>query len=319
MRDEAEGTRAFAAPSAADFHACLAVRPEIVETWLGPVEIARRGDGPPLLSIHGALGGWDQGLLAAEPFARNGYSVIAPSRPGYLGTPLAGRTDPAGQADLLAALIDALGVGPVPVLAISAGGPCAAALARRHPGKVAALVAVVAIFRQWDKGENYGALAEAFAATPLGAGAIGRFVRRFPRPALMAFLAAESRLKPREIAERADHILEDPAKRELFQSFIAMTLRGFARRRAGLAADKATISRLGVVDLSDIACPTLIVDAAADTHAPPSHGDYAAAAIAGAELLRIPRGSHVAFWLSDEAATAQARAVAFLDLVLRRL
>ncbi|HEY3645425.1 MAG TPA: alpha/beta hydrolase, partial [Gammaproteobacteria bacterium] len=57
---------------------------QVVETRCGPIEYAVRGEGPPLLVVHGAGGGFDQGLMIAAPLS--GYRVIAVSRFGYLRT-----------------------------------------------------------------------------------------------------------------------------------------------------------------------------------------------------------------------------------------
>ena len=82
----------------------------IVETVLGKIEYADVGDGMPLLSIHGAGGGYDQGLLIAEALFGDGFRVIAPSRFGYLRTPVPRDASPAAQADADAALLDVLGL-----------------------------------------------------------------------------------------------------------------------------------------------------------------------------------------------------------------
>ncbi|MFX8418052.1 hypothetical protein ABTL59_19245, partial [Acinetobacter baumannii] len=76
-------------------------------TSVGPVEYAEKGphDGAALLSIHGAGGGWDQGLANIAGLVSNAYRVIAPSRFGYLGTPVPTDTSPARQADAHAALL----------------------------------------------------------------------------------------------------------------------------------------------------------------------------------------------------------------------
>ena len=64
---------------------------EMVATALGPVEVARAGEGPPVLVVHGMPGGSDQALAMGRSLVDAGFGVIAPSRPGYLGTPLDGR------------------------------------------------------------------------------------------------------------------------------------------------------------------------------------------------------------------------------------
>jgi len=41
------------------------------------------GEGPPVLIVHGAGGGYDQGLWVARDSVGEGFRIIAPSRFGY--------------------------------------------------------------------------------------------------------------------------------------------------------------------------------------------------------------------------------------------
>src|SRR5690242_4805932 len=61
---------------------------QVVETPCGPVEYARVGNGYPVLVVHGDMGGFDQGLLAAKPLIDAGFQAIAISRFGYLRSPM---------------------------------------------------------------------------------------------------------------------------------------------------------------------------------------------------------------------------------------
>lgn len=72
---------------------------QIAETRHGPLEYASRGKGPPVLVVHGAGGGFDQGLLFSKAFGGGGYRWIAPSRFGCLGSPLPEDASTAAQAD----------------------------------------------------------------------------------------------------------------------------------------------------------------------------------------------------------------------------
>src|SRR3954471_3750344 len=121
---------------------------EIVQTALGPVEVARRGSGSPVLFVHGTPGGFDSSLAMGRFLDEAGFEVIAPSRPGYLGTPLEGRESIDGQADLHAALLDALGHERAGLICWSGGGPSTYRLAVRHPERVSSLVAAAAASRQ---------------------------------------------------------------------------------------------------------------------------------------------------------------------------
>ncbi len=88
----------------------------IAATTAGQIEYAIEGAGIPLLSIHGAGGGFDQGLANAAALAGEGFRVIAPSRFGYLRTPVPEDASPAAQAEAHAALLSKLGIPKVVVL-----------------------------------------------------------------------------------------------------------------------------------------------------------------------------------------------------------
>src|SRR6266511_3171028 len=57
---------------------------DLAATPFGDVEYADQGEGPLVLLVHGAGGGYDQGLLVGRTFVGEGYRFIAPSRFGYL-------------------------------------------------------------------------------------------------------------------------------------------------------------------------------------------------------------------------------------------
>lgn len=113
---------------------------QIVETDCGPIEVAIRGNGEPVLVIHGISGGFDQGLGISESSLGDGYKVIAPSRFGYLGTPMPTNATPASQADAYVCLLDALHLEKATIMAYSAGGTSAVQMALRHPERVKALI-----------------------------------------------------------------------------------------------------------------------------------------------------------------------------------
>src|SRR5690606_23539296 len=123
--------------------AALEGRSEIAETAAGRIEYADVGEGTPLLTIHGAGGGFDQGLDNAGSMVGPGFRLIAPSRFGYLRTPVPADTSPAAQADAHVALLDTLGIDTAAVLGVSAGTRSALELALRHPERVSALILVV--------------------------------------------------------------------------------------------------------------------------------------------------------------------------------
>ncbi len=116
---------------------------QIVATSCGPIEYAEAGSGPAILFIHGAGGGFDQGLTLGGPFATRGYRVIAMSRFGYLHTPAPPHPSIALQADAHACLLDTLGIKDAAVIGVSAGAPSALEFALRYPTRARALVLLV--------------------------------------------------------------------------------------------------------------------------------------------------------------------------------
>jgi 2-hydroxy-6-oxonona-2,4-dienedioate hydrolase len=115
----------------------------IAMTAAGPIEYGLRGTGNSLLSIHGAGGGYDQGLANAIDLIGERYHVIAPSRFGYLRTPIPADASPAAQADAHAALLTELNVAEAIVVGVSAGARSAIEFALRHPKRLTALVLIV--------------------------------------------------------------------------------------------------------------------------------------------------------------------------------
>jgi pimeloyl-ACP methyl ester carboxylesterase len=124
--------------------ACEAARRDslVTNTNAGPIEYAEKGTGFPLLSIHGAGGGFDQGLANAAEFVDEGFRTIVPSRFGYLRTPVPPDTSSAAQADAHAALLSNLNISRAVVVGVSAGACSAIELTLRHPSRVAALILI---------------------------------------------------------------------------------------------------------------------------------------------------------------------------------
>lgn len=119
---------------------------KVVHTALGDMQIVIQGHGPVVLALHGGFGGWDQGELVASNIEEQGFTVIIPSRVGYLSTPIVTNpiileeTTAAQQADQLVALLDALNVPKAIVLGFSAGAPVAYEFGLRHPDRTNAVV-----------------------------------------------------------------------------------------------------------------------------------------------------------------------------------
>lgn len=242
-----------------------------VDTPSGPVEVAVSGGGMPLLVLHGTPGGSDQAQAAAQAVGVGVMSrVIAPSRPGYLGTPLSTGRTPAAQADAMVAVLDELEVGSAVVFGASGGGMAAVALAARHPSRVRGLVlwsAVTGPMRIPAGPLLHGPLAWQSTGT-----AIVRLVRRFP-----GLLVGRKR--------------RDPAAAAVAVA-IAETVFPIGPRRDGLSNDSRQARALDPELGAQVTAPTLIVHGTKDRNVAYSQATRIAAAIPHAELITVRAANH---------------------------
>ena len=110
----------------------IATESAVIQTPHGPIEYATFGDGPAVLVVHGAGGGYDQGVLVAKAFGGDGFRWIIPSRFGYLRTPLPADASTPAQADAFADLLDALAIQRVSIMG---SGPVCPATIRLASGE----------------------------------------------------------------------------------------------------------------------------------------------------------------------------------------
>lgn len=251
---------------------------QISETDSGPIEYASVGEGYPVLVIHGAGGGYDQGLLLSQ-FVSDDLRLIAPSRFGYLRTPLPADASPAAQADAYADLLDALDIRQVAVVGISAGGPSALQFAYRHPDRTSALVMLSAIshvdppmdpvqtvvFNVMFRSDFvYWLLATRFQSN---------LVSMFGVPG-----DVQAELSP----------IEKEWISEFLQSMHPMSL-----RQVGIFNDIRNQQSPREYRLENIAAPTLVIHAVDDSLVSFSHGQHTAQNITGARFLELESGGHI--------------------------
>jgi pimeloyl-ACP methyl ester carboxylesterase len=282
----------------------------IVETALGPVEVARRGTGDPVLFVHGTPGGSDSSFVMGRFLAEAGFEVIAPSRPGYLGTPLEGRETIDEQADLHAALLDALGHARAGVVTWSGGGPSGYRLAVRHPDRVSALVAFAAVSQTWEPGHE-GLEERLMLKTSAGNWLLRAMAAHMPKSTVSATLKAEGDLSRDELKALVGDAMADEAARDVVLT-MANVVGDYAHRRAGIENDEAQYAAIETLELERVATTTLVVVGSADADVSPAHSEHAARTIPAAELLVMDRGTHLCLFVHPDAADAQARVVSHL-------
>ncbi len=117
----------------------------VLTTEYGEIEYAVEGDGPAALLIHGAGGGYDQGMLIGKKALGDGYQFISVSRFGYLRSPLTETSTVEHQAALYAALLDHLEIDQAVILGASAGGPSALQFVHDYPDRSRGLVLLSAV------------------------------------------------------------------------------------------------------------------------------------------------------------------------------
>lgn len=281
------------------------------QTALGPVQYDLYGtSGPVVLSVHAGLGGADQGRLFAGWLQDDGFRILSPSRPGYLGTPLSSGRTPQEQADLLAALLDELRIGKVGVLAASAGGPVAYTFAARHPDRVWGLVAVGA--QSVPKpGPEPGPSSRTVFMDTVGDKLVRLTAAFSLRSVVTSTLDETSSFSDEQKAQRTDHIMNTPEVRELFAAMLDTTF-PYDLRNEGTRNDATQLRTMAPLPLERITAPTLIVHATQDADVPFENGVHAYEHVPGAQRFWMEQDDHLGFWLSPAADSAQDVARGFL-------
>ncbi len=260
----------------------LKVGRTVTQTALGQVEYATRGQGRPVLFIHGTPGGYDQGMAAAYALASDDLYAIAPSRPGYLSTPLGEHRTFAQQADVLAALLDTVGVDKVAVVAISAGGATALELVQRHPERVSRLVLWQAITSRYVV-----SIEEATGGVVASELFEWLFVALLNR---MPFLVLPSDLD------------QDARARESIVK-LAGAVYPLDVRRDGILNDVQQLAALPETPPS-VDLPTLLVHGTDDFLVPYAQSEAAAKAMRNARLVSIEGGNHISAMVARQAVDA---------------
>jgi pimeloyl-ACP methyl ester carboxylesterase len=264
---------------------------QMLTTRLGQVEYTTVGYGQPILVIHGAGGGYDQGLLLSQFMNTDYYRFISISRPGYRRTPLGAGKTFAQQADLYAAVMDSLDIDRAIVIAISAGGMPALQFAQRHPRRCQALILLSAV---GPVTQTIHAPAWIFplARAILSADWLIWLLKQINLLPLMATLGAAT-----------PELYEDANKMKLFNDI----LDGFfpsSDWRDGMVNDVEQLAHTGIV-LEQIKSPTLLIHGTEDRHLPYAAAQLHAERMPHADLILFQNATHFAVATHrDEVASA---------------
>lgn len=265
-----------------------------MDTACGRIQYTEFGEGEPVLIVHGAGGGYDQGEYFAR-FIDGGYRWIAPSRAGFLGSPVPEGADSARQADAYACLLDELGVERVGVVGVSMGGPSSLLFAVRYPQRTKALVLISAASHAIPP--RPGLLAAVFNIF-LNDIVFWAMVRLSPGGLLAALgvpLDVQRQLSSKERAR--------------LKGFLESIIPMGARRHGQLLEQH--MSEYDAGQIQDIQAPTLVLHAPDDTLVSYEQAEFSAGNIAGAQLITMEKGGHLALMM-DMNAKAREQVLAFL-------
>ena len=232
------------------------------------VTLTERGEGRPVLLLHGGAGPDSVAGFADQLAARFPYRVLVPLHPGFGGTLRPAELDSVRKlADVYRVLLSELDLTDVIVAGNSIGGWIAAELALAAPDRVGSLILVDAV-------------GPASAEHPV-----------------VDFYSLD-------FTQIAELSWADPAGRVIDLSALTDAQRAIAAgNRAALQAYAGlTMTDPGLAGrLAGITVPTLVIWGEADGIVTPAYGKEYAAAIPGAAFSLVPRAGHLPQLESPEA------------------
>ena len=273
---------------------------KMINTGCGLIQYTEFGEGAPMLIVHGAGGGYDQGEYFAKLIGGN-YRWIAPSRFGFLGSPVPEGANSSLQADAYACLLDALGIDRVGVVGVSMGGPSSLLFALRYPQKTNSLVMI-------------SAASHAIPPRPaILAAMFNIFLNDFVFWAMVhlspgGLLAALG--VPVEVQKQLS--FEETAQ---LKSFLESIVPMGARRNGQLLEQH--MSEYDAEQIRNIQAPTLVLHARDDTLIAFEQGEFTARNIPGAQLIPMEKGGHLALMMNMNA-EAREKLLVFLELYNNR-
>jgi pimeloyl-ACP methyl ester carboxylesterase len=252
------------------------------------LRVARLGNGPPLVLLHG----YPENLqiwCAMAPALADRFTVIAFDWPGMgYSDAWSGGATPFHMSDRLLALFDTWGLERASIAGLDMGGQPALAFAARYPARVSRLVVMNSLV-QWDEPTSW----EIRVLRKFGWNRL--ILRRLPglvfRRAEVTFLQGGARLPP-EL--RAD----------FWNAFRRPEVRNFVSKMC--AGYQGTLPRLPEL-YRRILAHTLILWAGRDKHFPVAHAERLHAAIPGSQLDVIADAAHWMPWSSADLVSSRLR------------
>ncbi|WP_319507613.1 alpha/beta hydrolase [uncultured Methanolobus sp.] len=257
----------------------LLTESNILETEYGDIEYAVKGEGTPVLLLHGAGGGYDSGLWVGKVFFGNDYKFISVSRYGYLRSSIPDNASIELQAAAYKVLLDDLSIDKVIVVGASAGGPSATQFANDYPDRCSALILVSAVSMgpaPGDKDPFYVGIIHTIQQSDYAYW----LVTRFFQPTILNLMGI-----PTQVYETFN-----PEQKELAQEMLD-TMNPMSQRYKGTLNDEKMIE-FYTIPTSNLRAPTLIIHAKDDALVSYKHAENAHNKINQSQLVLYDTGGH---------------------------
>lgn len=238
------------------------------------------GQGPAIVMIHG-LAGQMRNFAAVVPLMSASHRIVLVDRPGSGHSTGRGADSLAGQAGIVADLIDQLGLDRPLVVGHSMGGAVAMALALDHPDKIAGLALVAPLTQVQEE------VPAAFRGLMIAAPAVRAAVAHTLAIPMMRLNSARSR--ETLFAPEPVH----PAFDIDYGGVMLARPRAFYAASSEMVAVNDALAPL-VARYGEIALPVRILFGEGDrVLAASAHGTHTAAQIRGAQCTIVPGAGHM--------------------------
>jgi pimeloyl-ACP methyl ester carboxylesterase len=246
------------------------------ESSVGPVQFTVKGDGIPVLILHGRAGGYDQGA-SIMPFLK-GIRGICPSGFGYLKTVMPENASITNYADICISLLDHLGIEKFGIIALSAGGPTALHIASKQQNRCIGICMLSAVTQKYSS--LPAAQKPSFQMCTLSG---------FPYWVISNIfidILISSSMSKREM----ELLRKDKPALSICRQFVG----GFpiSLRARAILAEADNIANLDPIPFDKIKCPAFVVHGDADTIVPIAHARLLLDSLSSVDLMTIPGGSH---------------------------
>jgi pimeloyl-ACP methyl ester carboxylesterase len=259
----------------------------ILNTDQGDIEYAVKGKGKTVLMLHGAGGGYDQGLWAGKLYLGEGYKFISVSRYGYLRSPIPKDPSVETQAALYNVLLDHLNIKKVIVVGISAGGPSATQFANDFPEKASALILLSAVSEAEAPGDKPAFYVKIIHLIQQSDYAYWVFTE-FMQSTILSLMGV-----PPEVYQNFT-----PTQKEMAQEMLNI-MHPMTPRYKGTVNDGKMIQR-EEVSTNHLSAPTLIIHAEDDALVSYHHAENAHKKIKQSRLIILNAGGHAMASRIDE-------------------